>query len=222
MEKASTLSVENHIEAREQAVHPDKTALLIIDMQNGECGEPLRKQGNSLDDRHKYLYSVLNGTVIPNQIKLLNMCRTVGIEIIYTTIESLTPDGRDRSLDYKISGIHFPRGSWESRVIDEIAPEISDIHIPKTSSSVFNSTNIDYVLGNLGIEYLVICGIITEQCVESAIRDAADLGYLVTQIHDCCASYSWEAHKQSIDAMNGHYCRSRSTEEFNEELSRSK
>ena len=156
--------------------------------------------------------------MIQNQQRVLEACRKAGIEIIYTTIESLTRDGRDRSLDYKISGIHVPKGSWEALVIDEIGPADDDIILPKSSSSVFNSTSIDYVLHNLGIEYLIVFGIITEQCVESAVRDAADRGYLVTLIDDCCASYSAQAHNQSIEAMKGHYCRTRTADEMIAEL----
>jgi len=59
--------------------------------------------------------------------------------VLYTVIENLTRDGRDRSLDYKISGFHVPKGSWDARVIDEIAPGEDEIVLPKTSSSVFIS-----------------------------------------------------------------------------------
>ena len=86
--------------------------------------------------------------------------------MVQTTIESLTLDGRDRSLDYKITPIHVPKGSWDARPIDEIAPQGDEIVIPKTSSSVFVSTNIDYVLRNLGVRQLVIGGLLTDQCVE--------------------------------------------------------
>ena len=41
--------------------------------------------------------------------------RLAGVEVMYTTIESLTQDGRDRSLDYKITGFHVPRGSGTER-----------------------------------------------------------------------------------------------------------
>ena len=94
--------------------------------------------------------------------------RAAGIEVLYTTIESLTKDGRDRSLDYKITGFNVPKGSWDGKVIDEIAPGDDEIVLPKSSSSVFVSTHIDYLLRNLGVKQLVISGIVTDQCVESA------------------------------------------------------
>lgn len=61
----------------------------------------------------------------------------------------MTRDGRDPSLDYKISDIDVPRGSWEAQVLDEIAPVEDEMIFRKTSSSVFISTNIEYVLRNL-------------------------------------------------------------------------
>src|SRR3546814_14246753 len=61
-----------------------------------------------------------------------------------------------------------------------LAPRADEILLPKTSSGVFNSTAIDYVLHNLGITHLVVAGIMTDQCVDMAVRDGADRGYMVT------------------------------------------
>jgi ureidoacrylate peracid hydrolase len=139
------------------------------------------------------------------------------MEVLYTTIESLTLDGRDRSLDYKITGFNVPMGSWDGKVIEELLPDENEIVFPKSSSSVFISTHIDYVLRNLGVKQLVISGIITDQCVESAIRDACDLGYLVTQVTDACATYTAERHENSLRTIKG-YCRQVTTAELLEEL----
>ena len=136
---------------------------------------------------------------------------------MYTTIESLTLDGRDRSLDYKITGFNVPKGSWDGKVIDQIAPEGDEIVLPKSSSSVFVSTHIDYVLRNLGTRQLVISGILTDQCVESAVRDACDLGYLVTQVTDACLTYTPERHANSLSAIKG-YCRQVTTADLLAEL----
>jgi nicotinamidase-related amidase len=73
------------------------------------------------------------------------------------------------------------------------------------------STHIDYLLRNLGVRQLVITGMLTDQCVESAIRDACDLGYLVTLVPDACATYSQERHDNTLRAIKG-YCRQVSTE----------
>jgi ureidoacrylate peracid hydrolase len=136
---------------------------------------------------------------------------------MYAVIESLTRDGRDRSLDYKITGFNVPRGSWDAKVIDAIAPGEDEIVIPKTSSSVFISTNIDYVLRNLGVRYLIVGGVVTDQCIESAVRDACDLGYLVTLATDACTTYSQERHDSTLRAIKG-YCRQRTTDQLVAEI----
>jgi biuret amidohydrolase len=206
---------------RERAIEPKRTALLSIDMQNAEYSPELiaaaRKPG-SPTAHMMHLYETIEKILIPNQQKLQAAARKAGIEVIYTTIESLTQDGRDRSLDHKISRLHFPKGSNGAKIIPAVGPVGDEIHIPKTSSGIFNSTNIEYVLRNLGIDYLVIYGIMTDQCVECAIRDAADRGFLVTQVEDACAAEDAKRHAISLDTMRGHYCRTRTTAQMITEI----
>jgi ureidoacrylate peracid hydrolase len=187
--------------SREVPIDPAHAALLIIDVQN-HC----IATGNS-----EYFDRSLREVVLPNIRRLQTACRTGRIEVMYSVIENMTRDGRDRSLDYKISGIDVLRGSWEACVLDEIAPADDEMIFRKTSSSVFISTNIDYVLRNLGVRSLIVAGLLTDQCVESAVRDACDLGYLVTLVSDACATASAERHEQSLLGVRG-CCRRRSTE----------
>ncbi len=207
---------------REVPLIPAQSALLFIDVQNfsahrdGAEFKDLSK--DALEEKYGWFFAELNARVIPNMQAIQSACRTSGIEVMYTTIESLTLDGRDRSLDYKITGFHVPKGSWDGKVIDQIAPEGDEIVLPKTSSSVFVSTHIDYILRNLGVKQLVLSGLITDQCVESAIRDACDLGYLVTQVSDACLTYSQERHDNSLRTITG-YCRQITTAELIAELS---
>ncbi|MEL7000663.1 MAG: isochorismatase family cysteine hydrolase [Pseudomonadota bacterium] len=195
---------------REVALDPAQSALLFIDVQNfcarRDGGEFKDLPEDEFDRKYGWFFKELEGRVIPNMARIQAACREAGIEVMYTTIESLTLDGRDRSLDYKITGFHVPKGSWDGKVIDQIAPQGDEIVLPKTSSSVFVSTHIDYVLRNLGVRQVVLAGLVTDQCVESAIRDACDLGYLVTQVTDACLTYSQERHDHSLRTIKG-YCR---------------
>ena len=200
---------------REVPLDPQVSALLFIDVQNfaakRDGGEFKDVSDADMANKYAYYFDRLNSVAIPNMQKLQAAFRQAGIEVLYTTIESLTKDGRDRSLDYKITGFHVPKGSHDGKVIDEIAPGDDEIVLPKTSSSVFVSTHIDYLLRNLGVRQLVISGIVTDQCVESAVRDACDLGYLVTLVPDACATYSQERHNNSLRTING-YCRQVNTD----------
>jgi ureidoacrylate peracid hydrolase len=207
--------------SREIAIEPKQTALLIIDMQNFAVkrngGEYKDMPDDAFEQKCGWYFRELASRVIPNQQRLQAACRKAKIEVMYTTIESLTKDGRDRSLDYKITGFHVPKDSWDGKVIDELKPADDEIWLPKTSSSVFVSTHIDYILRNLGIKQLILAGIVTDQCVESAVRDACDLGYLVTQVTDACTTYTQERHDFSLRAIKG-YCRQRTTDQVLAEI----
>ncbi|MEM7684528.1 MAG: isochorismatase family cysteine hydrolase [Pseudomonadota bacterium] len=206
---------------REVALDPAQSALLFIDVQNfcarRDGGEFKELPEDEFDRKYGWFFEELEGRVIPNMARIQAACREAGIEVMYTTIECLTLDGRDRSLDYKITGFHVPKGSWDGKVIDQIAPQCDEIVLPKTSSSVFVSTHIDYVLRNLGVRQVVLSGLVTDQCVESAIRDACDLGYLVTQVTDACLTYSQERHDNSLRTIKG-YCRQVDTDALVAEL----
>ncbi len=200
---------------REVPLEPRSSALLFIDVQNFS----VRRDGGEFKDvpdseiagKYGYYFERLASVAIPNMQRLQKAFRAAGIEVLYTTIESLTRDGRDRSLDYKITGFNVPKGAWDGKVIDEIAPGDDEIVLPKSSSSVFVSTHIDYLLRNLGVKQLVLAGVVTDQCVESAIRDACDLGYLVTLVPDACATMSEERHQNTLRAIKG-YCRQVTTD----------
>lgn len=196
--------------SRDIPLQKGRVAVLFVDVQNF-CLHP---EGGELRDateaerRDKLLPFIdrFRARALPQMQALQQAARAAGVEVMYTTIESLTKDGRDRSLDYKITGFNVPKGSFDAKVIDELAPGEDEIVLPKSSSSVFVSTHIDYVLRNLGVAQLVVSGVVTDQCVESAIRDACDLGYLVTQVTDACATYTDERHDASLRAIQG-YCR---------------
>jgi ureidoacrylate peracid hydrolase len=205
--------------SRDVPIDPAHAALLIVDVQN-YCAHPDDAGSRKLDAQQcRYLLGCLREIVLPNLRLLQSACRRAHIEVVYAAVENMTRDGRDRSLDYKISEIDVPRGSWDARVLDEIAPAEDEMIFRKTSSSVFISTNIDYVLRNLGVRSLIVAGMMTDQCVESAVRDACDLGYLVTVVTDACVTDSAERHEQSLIGIRG-YCRQRRTRKLLTEIQR--
>ncbi|UYV35763.1 cysteine hydrolase [Rhodobacteraceae bacterium D3-12] len=207
--------------SRNMPLVPQDSTLLFIDVQNFSAhpdgAEFAEYSKAEFDNKFGWFFDQLNTRIIPNMQALQAAARKAKVEVMYTTIESLTLDGRDRSLDYKITGFNVPKGSWDGKVIDQIAPEGDEIVLPKTSSSVFVSTHIDYILRNLGVKQLVLSGLLTDQCVESAIRDSCDLGYLVTQVTDACLTYTPERHDNSLSTIRG-YCRQVTTAELIAEL----
>ncbi len=208
--------------SRNVPVKLGSTALLFVDVQNYSMpggGEYAHLSSEEIERRYGYFFREMRERAVPNMQRLQRACRDARVEVMYTVIESLTLDGRDLSLDYKISRLFCPKGSRDAKVIDAITPVGDEIVIPKTSSSVFISTNIHYVLGNLGAKHLIVAGVLTDQCVDSTVRDACDLGYLVTLVTDACATQSEERHRSAI-ANNRGYCRQLLTDELVAELAR--
>ena len=213
MRKDATIPLAGDVSLREQVVDPESTALLLVDLQNGLCDTRARARHPTRVDFHDRVDQV----VVPAGQRLIHACRAAGAEIIYTVIESLTLDGRDRGLDHKISGIFAAKGSWEAQVIEPLAPGDNDIVIPKTTSSLFNSTGFDHVLRNLGIERLMVMGVVTDQCVETTVRDGCDHGYLMTLVEDGCAAWSSHRHIEALRGLKG-YCRVRSSRQLAAEI----
>jgi biuret amidohydrolase len=189
---------------RDEPFRKGETALLLVDMQRIWI-EP------GLDPHHPergadhFFYKTVRETVIPNNERILDAARRNGVEVLHTIIQSLTRDGRDRSLDHKLTPIHVPPDLPEGLPPENLGPKGDEILIPKTSSGVFNSTNIDYLLRNLGIRYLIVTGVLTDQCVDMTVRDAADRGFLVTCVADACATITPERQANSLSAFGG-YC----------------
>jgi nicotinamidase-related amidase len=188
---------------RDRPIMRGRAALLVIDVQNGTF---------SAEDKtaRPAFYDVAVSRVIPNIRKLLAAFRAARLEVIYTVIAALTDDGRDLSLDYKLSNMGFAKGSPEAQVLAEIAPERDEIVLAKTSSSVFNSTNLSYLLRNIGIEDVFVTGFLTDQCIDHAVKDGADLGHYMSCVHDACAAETEARHDAALECFKG-YCRMIST-----------
>ena len=139
---------------RDIPLKPDQSALLFIDVQNfaahRDGAEFDGLSDAEFDKKYGWFFDQLKTRAIPNMQALQREFRATEIEVLYTTIESLTKDGRDRSLDYKITGFNVPKGSWDGKVIDELAPDDDEIvfptlkcnpQIPRSISSSLNFCN---------------------------------------------------------------------------------
>jgi len=182
----------------------ERCGLLVIDVQNWVMDDANRQP-------RPEFYEAARGHVIGNIGRLADSCRQSGIEVIYTVMENFTDDGRDRSLDYKLSNFFIPKGSWDAKVIDEVAPQGDEMIIPKTSSSLFNSTNFEYLIRNIGLDTLFVTGFLTDQCIDHTIRDGADRGFHMVCVADCCATDTQARHQSALAAFKG-YCRMETTD----------
>ena len=173
---------------------PDKTALLLIDVQNFVLNPANHPPRPVFYDRAAHV-------VLPNLQRLLDEARVSGAEVIYTVMENLTRDGRDRSLDYKLSGFNIPKGSIGGQVAPEAAPQGDEIILRKSSACLFHSTNFDYVMRNMGVSTILCAGFLTDQCVEQTMKAGASLGYRMVCVEDACATDTEARHAAALERI---------------------
>jgi nicotinamidase-related amidase len=182
------------------------TALLVTDVQYSDAsinhGIFAQKRERGLTAGLDY-YAEAMSDAVPNIRRLQDAFRAARIEVLFSRNQAATQDGRDRGQIHKNHAILCPPGSLDAAILEEIAPVGDEIVFSKTTGSVFNSTPIHHVLFNMGIRNLVICGVMTSGCVESAVRDASDLGYGVIMVSDACASWTEELHQASLRVVHG-------------------
>ncbi len=200
----------------EPALTRDTTALLVIDMQyrsaHPDYGMCVKVREAGFEEALAHYRDGL-AVIVPNIRRLQGTFRAAGMEVIHVRIQSMTADGRDRSPSHKKLGQTGDPNSREAEILDELKPVGDELVFSKTAGSVFLSTNITYVLRNMGIENLVVVGVVTTGCVQTAVTSAADLGFHVVVVEDGCAAIVPEMHQSAIRILRDVYAKIMTTEE---------
>ena len=97
-------------------------------------------------------------------------------------------------------------------MIDDLAPRGGELVIDKNTSSAFNSTGIEWLLRNKGIETLIFGGMATDMCVEATARDAADRGFNAVIAEDAAATFFERHHRAALSGFARVFGQVRSTE----------
>jgi len=208
-----------------ESLEKHKTALLVIDLQylDAAPGHGVFADAENSGvpkEAQEYYFKRLDHVVLPNVRRLQDRFRDAELEVIHTRIMSMTKDGRERSAGHKRLNLHAPPGSKEAEFLKEVAPKNDEIIINKTASGVFNATNVEYLLRNMGITGLFICGVYTNECVSTTVRDACDRGFYTTLINDACATVTPQLHNATIETIRDRYARVMTTEQAIKEIKR--
>ncbi len=83
-------------------------------------------------------------------------------------------------------------------IIEELRPAADEPVVDKPGKGAFYATDLEALLRNRGIKQLLVCGVTTEVCVSTTVREANDRGYDCLVLEDCCASYFPEFHTQAL------------------------
>jgi nicotinamidase-related amidase len=201
----------------EFSVDAATTALLVIDLtyqqaarDHGVCRQ-IREAGYA--DDLEYFMSRIEDVVVPNAGRLIAAFRQAGSPVIYTRCASLVGDGSDQTWRHRAFGLVCSEDSKDAQILEEIAPQPGDILLSKTGSSVFNSTNVEHLLRNMGVTTLVMSGIFTNSCVEGATRDAGDRDFRVLLAEDACAAMSPSGHANALAYLDENFCHVKPTDQ---------
>ena len=182
---------------------PQTAALLIIDMQRdfvmpGGFGEAL---GNDV--------TPLQATIAPTR-RVLETARKLGMMVIHTR-EGHRPDlhdcpptklvrgrGKTRIGDPGPMGRILVRGEVGHDIVPELYPIEGETVVDKPGKGAFYATDLELILRNNGIKTLVVCGVTTEVCVNTTVREANDRGFECVVLSDCVASYFPEFQKAAL------------------------
>lgn len=171
-------------------------ALIVIDMQNGFVDPEGFMNKIGLD----YMSSA---AAIEPISRLLAAAREAGIPIFFTRY-SLNEDYSDAGLLLEV----FPqireaggmiRNTWDADVCDALAPRQGETVIDKTRYSAFYDTDLQERLVRLGVDTLIVCGVTTNVCVESTVRDAFFRDIRVVVPSDGTAAVTPELHEGALD-----------------------
>ena len=195
-------------------LNPQECALIIIDMQNYQVKETsptvefFEKFAPGLT---QYFVKQVDEVVNPNISRLLEFFRANKIPIYYTKFACRRNDCKDYAINirtinelsenmigkYLFPSIQDPLAD----IISELKPEENDMIILKTTSGTFSSTDLEHQLRSLGVNTVLIAGVVTHMCVENTVRIASDLGFNVFVVDDACAGWSPTLHNAALRAM---------------------
>jgi nicotinamidase-related amidase len=185
-------------------IEPARTALLITDMQRDflEPGGFGASLGNDV---------VLLRAAIGPCRRLLEAARACGMLVIHTR-EGHRPDLADappakverghptaRIGDLGPMGRILVRGEPGHDIVEDLSPRVGEPVIDKPGKGAFYQTDLELVLKNRGITTLLVCGVTTEVCVHTTIREGNDRGFRCVAIADACASYFPEFHRVGLE-----------------------
>ncbi len=211
---------ENDHDMGEVCIDAKKTALLVIDMQHVFISRPEHQNPGPEEqkeaERWEPFYKKIDEVVVPNNQKLLKAFRERKLEVCFATIQCRTRDGRERSLDHKATGYNellLPPGDPRAAIVPELAPGEDEIVIAKTTDSALTGTPLRLWLHNMGIDTVVVTGVLTDQCVSGTVRSLADESFKVWLIEDACMASTQRIQDNELEILNNIYCHVINTDE---------
>jgi ureidoacrylate peracid hydrolase len=167
---------------------PNRSAVLVIDMLN----DFLEPEGAMPLLEGRRLYEPIR--------RLLKSAREGGSPVIWVCDEHLPSDR-----EFEKRSVHCLQGTWGAEIVAELEPDGEELRIPKTRYSGFFETDLDQRLRELGVDHLILTGVVTNICVRSTAHDAFFRDYRVTVPVECVAATSEREQESTLYDLDTHY-----------------
>ena len=199
----------------EWQIEPDKTAVLVIDMQRAYLDPDAPRP------------AVGGREAVPKINELTAICRRLKMPIIFIR-QASRPDGSDDGLkrDFRPPGDHELK-TVEGKIGVDFYPELNvaqgDYVVTKIrySALIPGSSVLERLLHGLGRHSIIVCGAATDVCVAMTTADAMMLDFKVFLISDLTATFTAERQKAALNVIDQHFAKVMTFEEVKEELMRS-
>ena len=201
-------------------IEPEKTALLLIDMQKLvsskallqealSAGLPERRAKEALQE-----YDQRVKRVVKNAQRILKACRKRGYDVVHVKLGAQTIDPRHTAKINRKANFIVPMDAEKGEFFEEVAPAKGELVFAKTNGGAFTGTNLDFVLRNMDIQSLIVMGFLTDQCVLATTIDAGDIGYDVLLVEDACTGTTKENHDAVMRIARDVFLKTKSTQEL--------
>jgi ureidoacrylate peracid hydrolase len=177
-------------------------ALLVVDMQNGFCHPEgsFPRIGMGLEGA---------GAAVRNAAVAVTQARRAAIPVVFTR-HVYRPGRPDEGASLvrnspELAGVNgLADGYWDAEVVDELGCGPEDLVVDKVRFDAFQWTSLEPLLRGLGVGELIICGVVTNLCVESTVRSAFMRDFPVTLLADCCAAKTRRLHELSLEVLTSY------------------
>jgi ureidoacrylate peracid hydrolase len=174
--------------------------LLVVDMQNGFC-----HPNGSMPTIGYGLAGV--ESAVANAALAVTDARAAGVPVVFTR-HVYRPGRADegqrlRAAHTALASVDgLTAGTWDAAVVDELGQTDTDLVVDKVRFDPFLWTSLDPLLRGLGATELVVCGVVTNICVESTVRAGFMRDYPMTLLADCCAARTRRLHEIGVEVMS--------------------
>lgn len=183
------------------AVRPEHTALIVIDVQNDFSAPGGARMKGDL--------TTIEAMKEPTQ-RMVEAARAIGVPVVYTQAQTDAEHDNGPILARRqrvgLGGAKYTiPGTWGWEICDFVAPRPGEVTIPKWHHSAFTNPKMDATLRRLGAKTLLFTGIATNGCVEATVRDAFARGYYTVVLEDCVGAYDPDLQRYSLKNMATHF-----------------